>query len=265
MQKLELEKIKTIELDILKRFSSYCDEHNLCYALAGGTLLGAVRHKGFIPWDDDIDVMMPREDYNRFLELNAKKKELEIRTISDGSSCIPFIKIIDPSTTIDAKYVETENANSLWIDVFPIDGLPDDLKKVRAIYKHTMFLRKCHGITMSRFGTGTTKLKSIGKTLLYFPLKMVGSYKFAQWIDAYCQRFKFEDSDYVGGISWGYGPQERMPKKEWLERVKVEFEGHEFWAPGCWDLYLRSLYGDYMKLPPEEKRVTHNMVAYVKE
>ena len=104
-----------------------------------------------------------------------------------------------------------------------------------------------------------------GKAFLYAPLKIIGSYRFAQWIDNYCQKIKFEESEYVGGICWGYGPQERMPKKEWLERVKMEFEGHEFWAPGCWDLYLRSLYGDYMKLPPEEKRVTHNMVAYVKE
>ena len=265
MKEIDLKTIKQYELGLLKMFSKYCDEHGLCYVLAGGTLLGAVRHKGFIPWDDDIDVMMPREDYNRLLALNSKTKEMEIRTISDGSSSIPFIKIIDSKTAIDSKYAETENANSLWIDVFPIDGLPEDWNKVNKIYKHVNFLRKCHGVTRSKFGTGTTRLKMFGKAFLYAPLKIIGSYRFAQWIDNYCQKIKFEESEYVGGICWGYGPQERMPKKEWLERVKVEFEGHEFWAPGCWDLYLRSLYGDYMKLPPEEKRVTHNMVAYVKE
>lgn len=265
MQRITMQEIRDRELKLLIEFSKFCDKNNLIYVLAGGTLLGAIRHRGFIPWDDDIDVMMPRSDYNRLIALNNKTNELEIRTISNESSCIPFAKVIDAKTMTSNEYAGIDNADSLWIDIFPIDGLPCDWKKVKKIYRDIKFLRKCHGVTLSKFGTGTTKVKSIGKAILYVPLKIIGSFQFARWIDNYCQKIKFEESDYVGGISWGYGPQERMPKKEWLERVKVEFEGHEFWAPGCWDLYLRNLYGDYMKLPPEEKRITHNMVVYVKE
>lgn len=265
MKKLTLTDIKNCELGILIDFSQFCDKNNLCYVLAGGSLLGAVRHKGFIPWDDDIDVMMPREDYERFFKINECEKIFEIRSITDGSGPIPFAKLLVPDTVIDSKYSDMPNTNSLWIDVFPIDGLPASEKQVEKIYLYARFLRKCHSITVAKFGTGTTIGKKIGKLLLYYPLKLIGSYRFAQWIDRYCQKIKFSDSEYIGGISWGYGPQERMPKKEWLERVKVEFEGHEFWAPGCWDLYLRNLYGDYMKLPPEEKRINHSMVAYVKE
>lgn len=265
MKKIELAEIKKCEVDLLKKFSQYCDENNLCYVLGGGTLLGAIRHKGFIPWDDDIDLMMPRTDYEKFLQLQQENKLFEVRTISDNSSCIPFIKILDSHTIVDSAYVETPNANSLWIDIFPIDGLPSDEKELKKKYRYALILKKSLIVAMTKVVYGTTSVKRISKAVLRFPLKMIGSYRLARWIDRYCKKIKFEDSEFVGGLCWGYGPQECMPRKEWLARVKVEFEGHEFWAPGCWDLYLRSLYGDYMKLPPEEKRVTHNMVAYVKE
>lgn len=265
MKKLECEQIKEYELQLLISFSEYCDRHGLCYTLAGGTLLGAIRHKGFIPWDDDIDVMMPRSDYIRFQNIAKNQGEFEIRSISDGSCCIPYLKILNIDTIIHSEFADTPNANSLWIDVFPIDGLPKEKKHVKRIYMYVRFLRRLLLIAMSKIGKGSTRIRRIAKTLLYLPLNMIGSYRFARWIDNYCQKIKFEESNYVGGISWGYGPQECMPKAEWLERVKVEFEGHEFWAPGCWDLYLRNLYGDYMQLPPEEKRVAHNIVAYIKE
>ena len=265
MQELRLDKIKQRELSLLKDFAKYCDEHNLCYVLAGGTLLGAIRHKGFIPWDDDIDVMMPRTDYVKFLYLQQNDRNFSLRTISDNSSCIPFIKILDKGSVVDSKYVDIPNANALWIDVFPIDGLPEKTLSLKLRFKYIHFLRKCLVITMAKPAKGTSVLRAIVKTVLYYPLKCVGSYRFARWIDLYSQKINIDKTKYIGGLVWGYGPQERMPKKEWLDRVKVEFEGCEFWAPGCWDLYLSNLYGNYMQLPPEEKRITHNMVAYVKE
>ena len=120
MRQLTPKEIKVKELELLLKFAAYCDKNNLRYVLAGGTLLGAVRHKGFIPWDDDIDVMMPRSDYERFFSIC--KKDFSCTELSMGNTCFPFGKILDDSVLIIDQY-SNEN-RCLWIDIFPIDGLP---------------------------------------------------------------------------------------------------------------------------------------------
>lgn len=265
MKQLNLNEIKQCELELLKKFAEYCDENNLCYTLAGGTLLGAIRHKGFIPWDDDIDVMMPRSDYLKFQELQKRKPTLICKSISDQTSGNPFTKILDENTVIESEYATDEETDHLWIDVFPLDGMPTN----KVLLKLQFLIRDAFrwGILWSKakIGKGTTWFRKIIKLIFVFPAKLIGAKRFSKWLEQYCMLWKMDKYDQMGGLVWGYGPQESMPKKEWLQRVKVEFEGHEFWAPGCWDLYLTNLYGDYMQLPPEEKRVTHNMVAYIKE
>lgn len=262
MQRLTNEQIKEIEFQMLVEFSEYCDEKGLCYVLAGGTLLGAIRHKGFIPWDDDIDVMMPRPDYVKFQKYQEKEERFCCRTVTDGTSAIPFLKIVNTETIIESKYNNRKTDAHLWVDVFPIDGLPKEDRLVEKIYKHIMFMRKLLLISTAKVGRGSNFLRMFIKSILHFPLAAFGSMRIASMIENYCMKYEFDKSDYVGGICWGYGPQEKCPKKEWLERVQVEFEGKKFWAPGCWDLYLKNLYGEYMKLPPEEKRIQHNMKAW---
>jgi lipopolysaccharide cholinephosphotransferase len=177
----------------------------------------------------------------------------------------PFLKIFDKRVTIEMDYAQDVGASYLWIDVFPIDGLPADDKTNRSMFAVSLFLRKLLLISNAKIGKGTSMVRTIAKIPVYFILKPLGKYRIARWIDTFCQRYSFDESAYVGGLVWGYGPQERMPRQEWLARTKVEFEQYSFWAPGCWDYYLTQLYGDYMKLPPKHERVAHCMKIQFKE
>ena len=144
MKEMSLQEIKKIELNLLIEFDKLCKKNNLYYTLCGGTLLGAVRHKGFIPWDDDIDVIMPRGDYDKLLnEDNIDKTELpkyvEIANWKMGNMNYPFMKFMDKRTIINPKYVDDNKSNKIWIDVFPIDGNPKDEKQLRRLYKKSLF------------------------------------------------------------------------------------------------------------------------------
>lgn len=262
MKSMTMEEVKCAEYDMLVRFSEYCDQNNLCYTLAGGTLLGAIRHKGFIPWDDDIDVMMPRPDYEKFLKMQSEKEVLVCKSLGNKSLNRPFAKILDLNTVVEFDDHYEKDSSNLWIDVFPIDGLPKSEWKTKIIYFICRLLKR--GILVSEVKLGKERkiIKKILKALFWCPAKIIGSRNFSKLIDNYARKIGFFESDYIGGITWGYGPQEKMPRKEWMDRVKVQFNGKEFWAPGCWDLYLKRLYGDYMQLPPIDKRVTHHINAW---
>lgn len=257
--------MKAREVALLVQFADYCDRHGLNYVLAGGTLLGAVRHQGFIPWDDDIDVCMPRPDYQRFIQLQMEHPEFSYVTVTNDTMSYPFLKLLDTEVIVDMTYVDTTGSEHLWMDVFPIDGLPKEDQANRRLFQKSLFLRRLLFVANAKMGKGTTLARRLGKIPLHILLTPIGRFRLAHWIDNLCQKIPFESSPFAGGLAWGYGPQERMPKEGWVTRKKVLFEGHEFWAPGCTEQYLSSLYGDYMQLPPKEQQVPHNMTAWLKE
>ena len=263
-RKLDKRELQERELQILICFDQFCKEKHLKYYLAGGTLLGAVRHKGFIPWDDDIDVCMPRPDYEKLVEMFPVDGNFFIKSRSLKNWAAPFAKLLDLSTEVRSIYNEEEK--ELWIDIFPVDGLPADIGEVEKIYKDCDFYRRLYCLGTARLGGGKTAFRKAAKFLLKPMIEIYGVDTLGRKIEEIAMRHPYETSDYVGVVTWGlYGAGERMKKSEFEKATTVEFEGHIFPAMSCWDSYLTGIYGDYMTPPPPEKRQTHDMVVYVRE
>lgn len=266
MRRLDAQEIKKNIYDILCAFTDFCDEHGLRYYLCGGTLLGAVRHKGFIPWDDDIDVLMPRPDYERLHKLlrnEGIKSYYKLISIENGNSFWPFAKIIDIRTHIENQYVTSDRY--LWIDIFPMDGLPENQKQSDKLLSKAPSLKIWFSRCTAKIGKGKGIFRKFLKIPMLVLLRLYTPERLGRKIDKLAKQYDFDESEYVGGVSWSLGPQERMKKSDYLPYCDVEFWGRKFHAPACWDFYLSQIYGDYMQLPPENQRINHDFVAYINE
>lgn len=270
MELLSRKQIKQVLLNILLELQAACDKNGIEFYLTGGSLLGAVRHHGFIPWDDDIDIGLSRPNYDKLRHLSERSDflppYLKITSFDQGNSNYPFMKIIDTRYCLQQGYVKTNEENSIWIDIFAIDGLPDNPEKIEKIYRKAAIYRKILMLNFARVGEGKSRTKALLKPLVIPFAKMVGIGRCNRMIDRLSHSIPYESADKVGCIVWGlYGTRECMNKNEFEQSVDVTFEGHSFKAPSCWDSYLSNLYGDYMKLPPEEKQVTHDLKVWKRE
>jgi len=269
MQELNLREIQLVELKLLTDFDEYCRKHELHYSICSGTLLGAVRHKGFIPWDDDIDVQMPREDYNSFIRMASQEKTFNIVGYGINKKgkieYAPYIRIVDPKTMIKQIYLDNDTNTSLYIDVLPLDGFPDSKEERHRIIIRKELIRKCLVWANTKIGTGKTALRMIFKIPIVLICKAIGANAFAKSWAKLAMRYKIsecKDMAVIGGNY--YKEKEYVPREEWFKLTEVEFEGKMFSCMGCWKRHLELLYGDYMRLPPVAERVSHHsFTAYM--
>lgn len=265
MRRLEMDEIRPLCLEVLRRIKEVCDKNGIRYSLSGGTLIGAVRHNGFIPWDDDIDIMMPRPDYDRFIEI-ASKTDCGFSLYS-YENCgddywYPFAKACHKNTLLCEKGMSDSNIRlGIYVDIFPVDGIADTYKS--AMLRCKLF-KILHGLRLASNWKKFRRSKIRGS--LYEPLRF-GCYLLSKLftkrflgkkLDEFVRKKPFEKSKYVGRLVGDYGSKEVVSKKLFESYTNVSFEGTEFSAISEYNSFLTSLYGDYMTPPPKEKQVTHH-------
>jgi len=264
MRKMNFNEVRKIQLDMLDVFIDYCSENNLRYYLDAGTLLGAIRHKGFIPWDDDIDVCMPRRDYEKLLLLAKDGISGDVELLFPEDSIYPMLKIINKNTLMIEFPNSIKNEIGVYIDVFPKDGVSN--KNCIAYFQ--CFLIKCLVLLNWFFKVSIYKWKSDGNMLkrsiaflvrlllgnrcVKFPLKL---------IDKLAKLYSFDDSKRVATVIAG-GMKNCVDKSKFDDFDLAPFEHLSAKVPIGHNDYLRQLYGEYMIVPPIEERLTHDNVVY---
>ena len=265
MEELTLQEIKRIEFDLLLRFDAFCKEHHIRYFLSNGTLLGAVKYKGFIPWDDDVDVLVPREDYQKLLTLFRDDERYRLFAFERTPEFrFPFAKLCDMTTRKQESNQDNGAVLGLDMDIFPLDAWSGDLRRARREVASIGRSMLCLYLTKSAKADSQNPVKRLVKRLVMVAAKLAGGPYFVRRIIRKSTSPVFKRGVYVGCKSWCiYGEREIIPAEAFEDTTEVSFEGETFPAPVGYDTYLRSLYGDYVQDPPVEKQKTHHsFVAY---
>lgn len=263
MKEIDNSQIKPMLLDIMADVDKFCSSNNIRYYLISGTLLGSIRHDGFIPWDDDIDIWMPRPDYDRFLKEYTHPYYKVISSSTDKAYPLDYAKVHDDRTIIKER-----GGDGNWgisIDIFPLDGFPTE-KAGRALFEKTKRLRRL--VANQRFtrkGTiqasnGMVKNISIAVGRIVHPF--ISFNKLMLKMDRLMKSYDYESSPYCSCLCWRC----LIFSKKMLGNKTHRFENKEFRIPEDYDSVLKIIFGDYMTLPPEEKRTSlHGTVAYWKD
>ncbi len=256
------------ELDMVKEFLRICKKYKLKYFMAGGTFLGAVRHKGFIPWDDDIDIGMYRKDYDRFLtiaegELSYPYKIQTYRNCEEHHYY--FSHIVDVRYKVRRMGSLDKREEYVWIDIFPYDGLPKGKVRSFVIYMRLLFYRFCYHMAYFDKINISRKDRAVWQKWMLQILKFIYKiFKFDKnkWrdrIDRLLKRQSIDECDKIMSFMGVKLEKEIFPKKVYDKLKDYQFEDIYMKGPDDHETVLRQLYGDYMCLPPVDKRISHPM------
>lgn len=251
-----MNKIQKRQFKMLTMFDEICKKHKLKYFLLGGTLLGAVRHKGFIPWDDDIDVCMFREDYEKFLELaqdELGEKYFLQNVDTEKNYGLMYSKIVENNTLYLEKTAKNVDINhGIFIDIFVLDNVSNNLKDSNKKFKKILFLKMLL-LIKSKY---TIETNSIMKKIEVIILKFISIFTNKNRLINKLNKLMImeEKTDYVADYSTPYFSKWKMKRNFFDEVAYYEFEGRMFPATKYYDEYLSHFYNDYMTLPPIEKR-----------
>lgn len=261
-------KVQRLTLLLLQVFINICEKNNLQYYFIGGALIGILRHKGFIPWDDDIDIGMPRKDYEKFLEILNKEpiKGYGIcNRYTDKEWHFAMSQFIDEESEIEINLAEKKRKAHIWIDVFPLDGLPSN-KMLRWLrVKHILCIR--YLIQLAHIETQVDSHrdrpwyeKMILKIFKIIPIgKLLNTNKLLDKLEKILKKSDFYTSEYAGNLLGRYREREVVLQRYFGSPKKGEFEGIFVNIPEESHNLQTALYGDYMKIPPEKDRVAHNV------
>ncbi len=269
MDRETAKRVQDLELMILKHVDSICRKNNIKYYLIGGTLIGAIRHKGFIPWDDDIDIAMYRDDYNRFTK--AFKETPDPRFFLQSFKTDPhylryFRKVrLNGTCFLEHNAKQLEMHHGIFIDIFLLDRIILSNKRLNLLRAVTASALLKLKIIKEGFTKGSSSFRTfVYKALRPFAL-LIPSAFFEYLLDhIYGISNKSKRASHTTNFACRYGWKiQTVPNEVYGDGVLVDFEGQKYMAPANWDFLLKQVYGDYMKLPPVEKRESGHDVVHV--
>lgn len=265
--RITLEEIQDLEYEILKEFDDFARKNEIKYFLCGGTLLGAIRHNDFIPWDDDIDICLLREDYDKLISLVKDHRVMKNQRYRfclplDDNYIYPYIKIVDEKTIVYEKDIDHCFCLGVWIDVFPMDAWPEQTKDIQKVLRKHALYKFFNKIYVAG------NLSSVQKKIVAIIGKMGYAVFFhgktsKYWIEKMLSLIKPSSGDLIGNRSWPNKDKEMFDKSIFSEVIYHSFRDRKFPIPVGYDEYLTRMYGDYMKIPAPEDRVYHDFEGYV--
>jgi len=268
MKELNIEEIKASQLKILKVVAFFCEKNDIKYSLYFGTLLGAVRHQGYIPWDDDIDIMIPRPDYNKFIRtFKSPNNEFKVKSsLNDANYPYTFAKVENVNSRL-IEFIDLPYDIGINIDVFPIDGVPEEQKTYDRFFRNLSLRRYILLIKSIKISfTKRSFYKNIVLLFLKFILKAVSYKSIIKSINVHITKYEFSESAYVMASCFPGVKRHHKLKREIYEKYTVlDFESNKYKALEYYEEYLKMQYGNYMELPQMSDRMTHHSFkAYLK-